>query len=165
METLWPNFDEEPIEINEAVQILREQARSIQSSTKNKIRATFSKMSYKAGPFSAVEQIGRVVNAMSSPVYEEILDDELQEKTDANTLFSTTQYKFEIFNDEYRFRLFVLNDSEMFPITLEVDGGILEEISYQNKSKIESNEELKGILREIFSCGKLRKVVSKMLSK
>lgn len=165
MDTLWPSFDEEPIEINEAVKILREQARSIQSSTKNKIRATFSKMSYKAGPLNAIEQLGRVANAMASPLYQEILDEELQGKTDANTLFSTTQYKFEIFNDEYRFRLFVLNDSKMFPITLDVDGGILEEISYQNKSKIESNEELKIILRDIFSCSKVRKVVSKMLAK
>lgn len=165
MENLWPSFDEETIESNEAIQILREQARIIQSSTKSKVRATFSKMSYKAGPLSAVEQLGRVVTAMSSPVYEEILDEELKEKTDVNTLFYTTQYKFEIYNDEYRFRLFVLNNSEMFPITLDVDGGILEDIGYQNKSRIESNEELKSILKDIFSCRKVQKVVAKMLAK
>lgn len=165
MENLWPSFNEEQIEINEAVKILREQARYIQNDTKSKIRATFSKVSYKkSGPLYAVEQVGQVMLTMP-PAYEEVLEEELQGKENVNNLFATTKYKFELFNDEYRFRLFVLNNRELFPVTLEVDGGILEDISYQNKGEIGSNDDLKSILREIFSSPKVRRVVSRMLAK
>ena len=164
MENLWPSFDEEKTEINEAVIILREQARNIQKDTKNKIRATFSKVSYKkSGPIFAAEQVGHAMLAISSPVYEEVLEEELLEKENVNKLFEITKYKFEIFNDEYRFRLFILNYSELFPITMDVDGGILEDISYKNKDNIESNDDLKKILRDIFSSPKVRRVVSRML--
>lgn len=165
MESLWPNFEELPVEENRSIQILRDQARAIQSSTNNVIRATFSKMSYNSGAMVAVERLGQIMLSMSSGTYEEILEEELQGKSDANELFSITKYKFEIFNDEYRFRLFILNYSELFPISLEVDGGILGEISYKNKEHINSNSELIDILKDIFSCEKVRIVVARMRQK
>lgn len=164
MENLWPIFNEEQAEPNEAVTILREQARYIQNNTQNKIRATFSKVTYKKStPLNAVEYFGKAMTAIPS-INEEELEEELQGKENVNKLFEKIQYKFELFNDEYRFRLFILNNSELFPVTLEVDGGILENISYQNKGEIGSNDELKSILKEIFSSPKVRRVVLRMLA-
>ena len=53
----------------------------------------------------------------------------------------------------------------MFPISLEIDEGIIEDIQYKNGSPVSSNDELKAILREIFSSYKVHSVVSKMLQK
>lgn len=165
MESLWPKFEEQELEPNNSIKVLRDQARAIKSETKGAISATFSKMNYKAGPASALKTLGQVVAAMSSPTYEEELEEDLANKTDVNVLYSITKYKFELYNDEYRFRLFVLNHRELFPISLEIDEGIADEIQYKRGSPISSNEELKTVLRDIFSSNKVHTVVSKMLQK
>ena len=106
-----------------------------------------------------------MLSAFSSSTYEEILDKELESKIDVNTLYRNIDYKFELYNDEYRFRLFVFHYSEMFPVSLKVDGGILEDVPYDNETPISSNDELESVLREIFSSKKVRSVVGKMLQK
>ena len=163
MDSLWPEFDNHIIEQNDAIQILRSQARAIKTQTKGIVNATFSKMNYKSGPTNALKSISQVIADMSSPCYEEVLDEELVDKSDVNLLYAITKYKFELYNTEYRFRLFILNYREMFPISLEVDGGVLEDIPYKNGEHISSNEELKNVLTDIFCSSKVRSVVTKML--
>ena len=51
MESLWPKFEEQVIEKNDTIQILRVQARAIKSETKGIVNATFSKMHYKRAIF------------------------------------------------------------------------------------------------------------------
>ena len=118
MESLWPSISEQSIEENLSLSILRDQASFIKKETNNRIRATFSKVSYKPGPLSASKQLGEMISNMTSSVYEENVEDELQNKKNINDLFSIIKYKFEIYNDEYRYRLFVVNYSELYPISL-----------------------------------------------
>ena len=152
MESLWPKFEEQEFVQNDSIQILRDQAKAIKVETKGIVHATFSKMNYKVGPTSALKSLSQVMSAMSSTFSnEEELEEELADKTDVNALYSITKYKLELYNVEYRFRLFVLNYREMFPISLEVDEGITEDIKYKNGSPICSNDELKTVLREVFS--------------
>lgn len=163
MESLWPDFKEISIEKNETINILREQAKAIKTATGNKICGTFSKMSYKTVPADSVGILGEMITSLSLPCREELLEAELVNKKDANALYNKDKYKFEIFNEEYRFRLFVVNYCELFPITLEVDNGILNEIKYSNNIVINTNDELKHIIREIFSCKKVNTIISKMI--
>ena len=163
MENLWPDIEFKENEKNNAVEILRHQARILEKMTNNKIKVTFSKMNYRKSSMSSISQLGTVITAIQGRG-EEILEAELQDKDDVNTLFANTKYKFEIFNDEYRFRLFVLNNRPLFPINLEVDGGISEEIEYTNGTEINSNDELKNVIRDIFSCRKVKAVLSRMMS-
>ena len=165
MESLWPDFEENIIEQNRSLQILKEQAREIKKKTNGKVNATFSKMEYRPGPTNRIAEVGQMLSAFSSSTYEEILDKELESKIDVNTLYRNIDYKFELYNDEYRFRLFVFHYSEMFPVSLKVDGGILEDVPYNNGTPISSNDELESVLREIFSSKKVRSVVGKMLQK
>lgn len=165
MNSLWPDFEDQTNEQNESLQILKIQAREIKSKTKGVVNATFSKMNYKQGPTSGLAALGQTLSALSSPCYEEVLDEELANKTDINDLYKITNYKFELYNDEYRFRLFVLNYSVMFPISLEIDEGILESVHYKNGSPISSNSELEDLLKEIFSSNKVYAVVTKMLQR
>ena len=165
MESLWPNFSEQSIEQNDSIQILRAQAKDVKDKTNGIVKATFSKMEYRPGPTNKLAGVGQMLSAFSSPTYEEILDKELESKVDVNILYKNIDYKFELYNDEYRFRLFVLHYREMFPVSLKVDGGILEDVPYDNEAPISSNDELESILREIFSSKIVRSVVVKMLQK
>lgn len=163
MESLWPKFGEDSVEENNSIPLLRAQARAIKNETNGIVSATFSKIQYKSGPTASIVSLGQMVSSMSSPFYEETLDDELMNKKDINDLYEITKYKFELFNNDYRFRLFVLNYSVFFPISLDVDSGILGDIQYINNSPIFSNNELEDTLRSIFSSNKVRTVISKML--
>lgn len=163
MDSLWPKFEEQDIEVNDSIQILREQARAIKSETNGIVSATFSKMNYKTGPTHAMKSLSLIATAIASATYEEVLDEELSGKKDVNDLYSITKYKFEIFNSEYRFRLFIVYYREMFPISLDVDEGILQDIQYKNAAPLSSNKELKTALSDIFSSFKVRSVVAKML--
>ncbi len=163
MESLWPKFENSIIEENNSIKILRSQAKAIKAETDGSVNATFSKMNYRSGPASTIKAFGQMMSSMSSPLYEEILDDELKDKADVNKLYAITKYKFEIYNSEYRFRLFILNYREMFPVSLNVDEGILEDITYKNEDPITSNNELENTLKSIFSSSKVRAVVTKML--
>lgn len=165
MESLWPKFEDQVLEENNSIQILRDQAKAIKTETNGIVHATFSKMNYKTGATDGIKILGQIASALSSTPGEELLDKELVGKADVNSLFKITKYKFELYNTEYRFRLFVLNYSEMFPISLDVDGGILEDTQYKNGSPLSSNDELKNALKEIFSSNKVRSVVSKMLQR
>ena len=57
MESLWPKFDDCEVEDNNSIQILRAQASALRNETKNAVNATFSKMTYKAGPTSAIKSL------------------------------------------------------------------------------------------------------------
>ncbi len=162
--SLWPDFKNEDLDENHAISILREQARAIKSETNGVVCATFSKIQYKSGIITTVKTLSQVAATISMPIEDEPEED-LKDKTDINELFNKTSYKFEIYNSEYRFRLFVLNYSELFPVSLVVDEGILKEISYKNNAPISNNNELESIVREIFSSQKVRTVVSKMIYK
>lgn len=163
MESLWPDFNEISIEKNETISILREQAKAIRAATGNKVYGTFSKMSYKTVPADSIGILGEMITSLSLPCREELFEAELANKKDANALYNKEKYKFEIYNEEYRFRLFVVNYCELFPITLEVDNGILNEIKHSNNIEINTNDELKYIIREIFACKKVNTVISKMI--
>jgi hypothetical protein len=163
MRDLWPDFESSAIETNNSIDILRSQAREISKKTEQAVKATFSKLEYKQGPLAATVAVQQIIGALGSTTYEELLDQELQGKKDANKFYSVTKYKFEIYNDEYRFRLFVLENREIFPICLVVDDGICEEIRYKNRSNIMSNEELEDVLQEIFCSSKVRSIVTRMI--
>ncbi|MBQ7184305.1 MAG: hypothetical protein IJR97_09990 [Clostridia bacterium] len=165
MNSLWPNFEDHEIEQNNSIEILRMQAREIKKLTKGVVNATFSKIEYKSGPTAAIEQLNHIVEKMASTTYEEVLEDELSEKINVNELYRKTEYKFELFNSKFRFRLFVLNYSKMFPISMIVDEGISEDILYKNNAPIYSNDGLEEVLREVFSSSKVKNVISVMLQK
>ena len=98
MESLWPIFKEP--EHNDSIQILRDQARAIKSETNGVVRATFSKMNYKIDPTSVLQSLSQVVSGASSPLDEDVLEEELADKKDVNDLYMITKYKFELYNDE-----------------------------------------------------------------
>ena len=160
MNDLWGNIElnSDDIVDSKAIEILREQARLLEKKTSGKIKATFSKMEYKK---SATEIMGRTILAIAGSK-EEIIEAELEGKKDFNNLYNFTEYKFEIFNDTYRFRVFVLKYRIVFPIEIEVDEGIKDELKLSSTELINSDDELKEIVSTVFSSDKLQMIIRRM---
>ena len=146
-------------EESKAIEILREQARLLEKKTDSKIKATFSKLKYKID----TDRIGQVIRAINGTGVE-IMDSELEGKEDINEIYNFTKYKFEIYNSTYRFRVFILNFRSVFPIEIEVDEGIRDELKISSKESINNDEELKELVSNIFSSVKLKKIIGKMYS-
>jgi hypothetical protein len=166
MNDLWPNFSQNEIEDNKAIDILREQARTLEKKTNGKVKATFSKIEYKGNLASITENAGKIFAPLCLYAQEEILDEELRQKKDFNELYKLSKYKFEIFNDSYRFRLFTLNYREVYPVDLILDEGIRSELTLSSSCSlnvIEGNSELENLLMLIFSSNKVKTVIGRMM--
>lgn len=164
MDDLWGNIIIDDVELNDskALEILKEQARILEKKTHGIIKATFSKIDYKVTPIDIFSQ-----TLLSVAVTErEIIDLNLENKKDVNEIYTFVKYKFEIYNDTYRFRVFILKFRPIFPIEIEIDEGIREELGISSKELlINSDNELKKIVSDIFSSPKLQMIIKRMLIK
>ena len=97
-----------------------------------------------------------------SETKEEIVESELEGKKDLNSIYSFVKYKFEIFNDTYRFRIFILNYRPVFPIEIDVDEGIKDELNLSSTHRINSDDELRELVTAIFSSTKVQMIIKRM---
>ena len=155
---LWPDFSNEKVENNDALEIIREQTKILEKKTDNKVKATFSKVSYKN---NLIADFSRMSAELSAQTNEEISDDELANRGDANNFFNTANYKFEIYNDIYKFRVFLLEYRKLYPIEFKLDEGINNEV--RRRTQIRSNTELIDFLKSVFSSPKLKNIIFEMM--
>ena len=162
MTDLWPEIQPKTIEENNSVGILREQAKIISKKTEGKIKGTFSKVTYKK---NGLTELSRAMSAfpLSGNLVEEDDDKELKGKTDANKLYDLERYKFEIYSDKYRFRIFTLDNRSVFPVYINIDEGICEELEFDRREEIASNHELEDMVSSVFNSKKLQTIISRML--
>lgn len=154
---LWPDFTDNVPESCNAVNILREQARLLEKKTERKVRATFSQIQFSSEQSLEDEYFNSI------ELQNEVLEHPLHGKHDANMLYQFTKYKFEIYNNVYRFRVFTVDNRDFFPVYLNLDEGIAREIGTSTFNTIQSNEQLTHMLAKIFASSKLRNIIGKML--
>lgn len=162
-ESLWPNFSTETVEENNSLEILKTQAKQLSKQTKGIVRATFSKINYATNYHSIAKA---VENLTTMTLEKELLDETLKDKKDANELYKTVKYKFEIYNDNYRFRLFAINYRLEYPITIEIDEDIKNELQHENipmKETIDNDSDLKELLGNIFNSTKVKTIIVRMI--
>lgn len=171
MSDLWPDFcmnEESQNEKNTAINILREQARFLGQKLDNKVKATFSKMKYKTGAevlgISSASSAISTFKSMNQVTSEEVLEDDLTGKTNISDILKEQKYKFEIYNEKYRFRLFVYTYSPIYPNKLLLDENIAKEIEQGSAISVESDQQLKSLLRAIFSCQRVRRIIQMMIA-
>ena len=113
-------FDEEPVNLedNRAVDILQEQARLIGKKSNGIIKGSFAKIEYTQNFEGAKKALLTVSDVMSAMGTAEIVEKELINKFDINNLYKYVSYRFEIYNDTYKFRVLTLRTREVFPIEL-----------------------------------------------
>ncbi len=160
MDDLWGNLSLETVAVEEsnAINTLREQARLLEKKTGGKVKATFSKIEYKT---ISVEGIGKALLSITGR-QEEIVD--LNDKKDFNEKLKYVKYKFEIYNLNYKFRVFILNYRSVFPLEIEVDEGIRDELNMLPLEIINSDEELKEKVSSVFRSKKLQMIMNKLYS-
>lgn len=163
MVDLWPDFTEDVIEKNNAVDILREQARLLEKKTGKKVKATFSKVLYSSS-HESLAILGKAVASIATQTGGEVLEAELSGKQDVNDFYKITNYKFEIFNSSYRFRVFTLHNRTFFPIYITLDEGIKNELHFNDDVCIDNDSMLKDIIGSVFSTLKMKTIISKMMA-
>lgn len=55
-------------------------------------------------------------------------ESQLDQRLDANKLYQTKKYVFEIINETYRFELFRIEIGPLFPIIMNIDEGVYKDI-------------------------------------
>lgn len=159
-EILWPSFNgEETYEENKALSIITAQVEALDKLTNGRIKAAFSKMEFSNPAMIAINRISRA-SRVDSLRYNEVIEQELEDKEDANELFESQHYRFEIYNEEYRFRVFSLDYRIIYPIGLDIDEDIAKELSIGYSQTVKSNSELKNLLKQVFTSKKIFTIIS-----
>lgn len=161
MPDLWSNLMSTTLEESDAVNFLREQARLLGKKTDGIVRATFSILEYRTPGIAVAETIGKALSAFSR---DEVLEDELANKADAQDLDKVTTYKFEIFSDTYRFRVFILTNRRWYPINIQLDEGISEELGKPINCQVNNSGEFLDLVTSVFSSKKVSSIISKMIA-
>lgn len=166
---LWPDISTDTIEDNCVLDILREQARIIKEKTGGVIQSTVSIIEYSTYNKYVFQSLTPFVSALSqfsqlTGTQTEELEDELKSKQDINEILKDTIYKFEVFNDYYRFRILKLINSIDFPVEIVIDEGISDECGFDRTLEIKSNSEFSRVLQTILCSAKMRRVINRMVS-
>ena len=168
MSDLWGSLKlpKENQEESKAKILLEEQAVLLEEKTEGRIKAIYSPLVFLPSDADILSQ--GITAALGGAVInrEEKVDDVLIDKIDANDMYSFKSFKFEIYNDTYKFRVFTVKDRVFLPITIKVDEGIAEELSLFSGDTINiaSNSELESTVSSIFSSKKLMNIIRKMMS-
>lgn len=168
MADMWPELFENNIEFeeNRALDILDEQVSAIDKKTNGKIKGIVTEIKYidnYLGLRSALSSFATALS-VSKVQQQELLENELDSKTDINSLYKTKTYKFEIYNDSFRFRIFVLLYRTDYPIQITLDEGISQELNIDKHKLIESNSQFEEILTSILRSAKMRSILNRMLN-
>ena len=159
MNDLWPDFEQFDctIEDNNAIEILREQARNLSKKTNGKIKATFSKIKR---PYSNIVDAVQAISGQMS-----MEEEELKGKKDANQLYIFVDYKFEIYNETYKFRVFTLKYRPIYPLEIEIDEGIKKECGFwDTRQEVKNDDDLIEIITSIFSSKKLQTIIRRVMT-
>lgn len=169
MNDLWPDFDTtEQSEANNALKILREQSRALAKKMGNKVKATFSKIQYTetlSGLTSALSVVATTFSAATQVKREEVLEEDLTGKTNISDVLKEQYYKFEIYNEKYRFRLFTYTYTPIYPNKMLLDENISKEIGEKQEVSVENDQELIDLLRSIFSSQRVARIIRMMALK
>lgn len=162
MENFWPNFEELAPDINHSLNILEEHANSLPQWTNNKVKAIFSETRYKkVGSPSKFSGMGELFGGYN---WVEALEAELENKEDANTLFSNKEYKLVVYNDFYRFVVLRLKYNILYPERIILDEDIAKELAKEQSIEINNDAELKELLKAVFNSKKLIAIITHIMS-
>ena len=149
--------------------ILEEQAGYLESGTNGKVQADFCEI--EAIPADLIGPSRTF--SIASPSKAE--GDDGKGVFDANDLYKTQCYGFDISNDFYRFRIFEMNLSPLYPVSMFFDEGVLEDseemLSKQsikrgklsNQYIICSDQDFIASLSAAFTSKKVRYIIGKLL--
>lgn len=165
-ENLWdvPSVDILGDSTENVMVIMKQQAQYLKENTNGKVM----------GKFSRIKNIMVNIAGLAPTLSSEITDDnEINNLSDANNLYKSQKYGFEIYNQTYKFRIFEMSLSPLYPISVMIDEGVLEDTQESLSNCIEkgstntafiirSDNELLECLKIVFSSKKVKYILYKL---
>ena len=170
---LWeiPNSNEKPDLTDSIKDIMKQQSEYLKDTTNNKVFGKFARIK-KTDLFPGLTAGALAISSMLSS--KETFSNETDNLKDANILYTEDRYGYEIYNSTYRFRMFEMNITPIYPIQIIIDEGIMDdiskEISYnlergdsQNHIILNNDNDLIDCLKLMFTSKKVKYLIYRLL--
>lgn len=175
-ENFWADIIDQPLEKSaENVEaIMRGQCEDVKSASGGLIEARFVKLAFTTRTTGSMWSSRELMQYLTDQKTEKVEDTALN-LTDANDSYSPSDYAFDLFTSEYKFRVLTMRLGAVYPIDLVLDDDIFcqtrdlyaEEIQVSKENNlivVQNDDELKDCLKIIISRnGKIQFVVRKMI--
>lgn len=175
-ENFWADIIDQPLENSaENVEaIMQGQCEDVKAASSGLIEARFVKLAFTTRTTSSMWSSRELMQHLTGQNTEKVEDTALN-LTDANDSYSPSDYAFDLFTTEYKFRVLTMRLGAVYPIDLVLDDDIFRQtidlyadeihISVGNsRIVVQNDDELKACLKIIISMNeKMKFVVRKMI--
>lgn len=175
-DNFWADIIDRPLEKSaENVEaIMQGQCEDVKAASRGLIEARFIKLSFTTKKTTNMWTSQEIRQQFTGPKTVKVEETAL-DLTDANDSYSPSDYAFDLFTTEYKFRVLTMRLGAVYPIDLVLDDDIFRQtkdlyaeeiqISEENgRIVVQNDNELKGCLKIIISTNeKMKFVVHKMI--
>lgn len=175
-ENFWADIIDQPLENSaENVEaIMQGQCEDVKAASSGLIEARFVKLAFTTRTTSSMWSSRELMQHITGQKTEKVEDTALN-LADANDSYSPSDYAFDLFTTEYKFRVLTMRLGAVYPIDLVLDDDIFRQtidlyadeihISVGNsRIVVQNDDELKACLKIIISMNeKMKFVVRKMI--
>lgn len=175
-ENFWVDIIDQPLENSaENVEaIMQGQCEDVKAASSGLIEARFVKLAFTTRTTSSMWSSRELMQHLTGQKTEKVEDTALN-LADANDSYSPSDYAFDLFTTEYKFRVLTMRLGAVYPIDLVLDDDIFRQtidlyadeihISVGNsRIVVQNDDELKACLKIIISMNeKMKFVVRKMI--
>lgn len=155
--------------------IMDEQCKYLFQYTKGKIFAVFGEIKIDGSMFTVAKSMSNIFNGISgiSGLQETIAETSTKNLIDASDMYFDKRYGFEICTEKYRYRLFELRMTPLYPVEIIIDEGICKNIGNAlasiaipmekfNHFKISDEETFCNVLQAVLQDKKVRYIISEL---
>lgn len=175
-ENFWADIIDQPLNNSaENVEaIMQKQCADVKTASRDLIDARFIKLSFTTKKTTNMWTSQEIKQQFTGPKLVKVEETAL-DRTDANDTYSPSDYAFDLFTTEYKFRVLTMRLGAVYPIDLILDGDIFcqtwdlyaKEVQVSKKNNlivVQNDDELKDCLEIIISRNeKMKFVVRKMI--
>lgn len=172
----WTDIIDQPLEksAENVESIMQGQCEDVRSASRDLIDARFVKLAFTTKKATNMWTSQEIKQQFTGPKLVKVEETAL-DRTDANDSYSPSDYAFDLFTSEYKFRVLTMRLGAVYPIDLILDDDIFcqtwdlyaEEIQVSKKNNliaVHNDDELKDCLEIIISRNeKMKFVVRKMI--
>lgn len=172
----WTDIIDQPLEksAENVESIMQGQCEDVRSASRDLIDARFVKLAFTTKKTTNMWTSQEIKQQFAGPKLVKVEETAL-DRTDANDSYSPSDYAFDLFTSEYKFRVLTMRLGAVYPIDLILDGDIFcqtwdlyaKEVQVSKKNNlivVQNDDQLKDCLEIIISRNeKMKFVVRKMI--
>ena len=172
---LTENFQEELRRTDNIFKIMDDQCKYLFQYTKGNVFAVFGEIKLDGSMFAVAKIMANVLRGVSgiSGIEETIAESSTKKLIDASDMYFFKRYGFEVCTEKYRFRLFELRVTPIYPVEIIVDEGICKNIGTTlmnisvpmekaNHFQIGDEETFCNVLQNVLKDRKVRYIIEEL---